>query len=163
EDLSIGILETIDMDSYRVEVKSSLQISLPDQDSEIGPVPTSGGGYMPEPEIDKLSNILKTFNDQFGSIEWKNADKIGQVITEEIPAKVAEDKAYQNAMKNSDKQNARIEHDRALSQVIMNLLSDHTDLFKLYSDDQSFKKWLSDNVFSMTFQGPETRPEIHPR
>ena len=40
------------------------------------------------------------------------------MITEEIPAKVAADKAYQNAMKNSDKQNARIEHDKALQRVM---------------------------------------------
>ena len=50
-----------------------------------------------EPEVDRLSNILKTFNDQFGNIDWKDADKIRKVIAEEIPAKVAADKAYQNA------------------------------------------------------------------
>src|SRR5207249_366620 len=50
EDLAKGILEAIDMDSYRVEVKSSLAIALPDQDAEIGPVPMGGGGGRPEPE-----------------------------------------------------------------------------------------------------------------
>src|SRR5207245_2001928 len=39
EDFSRGILETIDMDSYRVEVRSSVSIALPDEDAEIGPVP----------------------------------------------------------------------------------------------------------------------------
>src|SRR4029077_3247997 len=68
EDLSKGILESIDMDSYRVEKKAAVKIQLPDEDAEIGPVPTSGGGGKPEPELDRLSNILKTFNDQFGNI-----------------------------------------------------------------------------------------------
>ena len=36
------------------------------------------------------------------------------LIPEEIPARVAADPAYMNAYKNSDKQNARIEHDSAL-------------------------------------------------
>src|SRR5205823_5034384 len=111
EDLSKGILENIDMDSYRPEVQASMSIALADQDAEIDPVPTSGGGRKPEPELDLLSNIVKAFNDQFGSIEWKDADKIRKVIAEEIPAKVSADKAYQNAMRNSDRQNARIEHD----------------------------------------------------
>ncbi|RLF62657.1 MAG: type I restriction endonuclease subunit R, partial [Thermoplasmata archaeon] len=66
EDLSRGILETIDMDSYRVEVKSTMEIKLDDADSEIEPIPTAGSGYKPEPELDRLSNIIKTFNDQFG-------------------------------------------------------------------------------------------------
>ena len=151
EDLSRGILETIDMDSYRVEVKSSLKIGLADQDAEVGPVPTSGGGRKPEPELDQVSNIIKAFNDQFGNIEWKDGDKIRKVIAEEIPARVAEDAAYQNAMKNNDKKTARIEHDAALQRVMINLLSDHTELFKQFSDNPSFRKWLSDTVFGVTY------------
>ena len=42
--------------------------SCPTRDAEIEPVPTSGGGHKPEPELDRLSNIVKTFNDQFGNI-----------------------------------------------------------------------------------------------
>jgi type I restriction enzyme R subunit len=152
EDLSKGILETIDMDSYRVEVRAQMTIALPDQDAEIGPVPSGGSAGKPEPELDRLSHILRAFNDQFGNIEWKDKDKIDKVIAEEIPAKVAADKAYQNAIKNSDKQNARIEHDNALQRIMMDLLADHTELFKQFSDNPSFKKWLSDAVFLATYQ-----------
>jgi len=152
EDLSKGILEAIDMDSYRVEVRSALAIALPDKDAEVEPVPTSGGGRKPEPEVDRLSNILKAFNDQFGSVDWKDADKIRKVITEEIPEKVAADKAFQNAKKNSDKQNARIEHDKALLRVMTELLADHTELFKQFSDNPSFKKWLTETIFNLTYE-----------
>jgi len=115
EDLSRGILETIDMDSYRIEKRAAQAIQLADAEAEIDPVPTGGGGRRPEPEFDRLSNILKTFNDQFGNITWEDTDRVRQLITEEIPQKVAADAAYQNAKKNSDKQNARIEHDKALA------------------------------------------------
>lgn len=159
EDLSKGILEAIDMDSYRNEVQTTIQINLPDADAEIEPVPTTGGGRKAEPELDALSNIIKMFNDLFGNIEWKDSDKIAKVIAEEIPAKVASDKKYQNAMKHSDKQNARIEHDDALVRVMMQLLRDQTDQFqdqtelvKQFSDNQSFKKWLSDTIFNMTYE-----------
>jgi len=151
-DLSKGVLEAIDMDSYRVEARSAMAIGLDDKDKEIGPVPTAGGGKLAETELDRLSTILRTFNEQFGNVEWKDGDKIRQVIAEEIPAKVAADTAYQNAMKNSDKQNARIEHDRALQRVILELLSDHTELFKQFSDNPGFKKWLGDTTFGVTYQ-----------
>jgi type I restriction enzyme R subunit len=151
EDLSKGILEAIDMSSYRAEVLSSRAITLEGEDEEIGPVPTSGGGRKPEPQLDLLSNILKAFNDQFGNVDWKDADMIRTVITEEIPTKVAADKAYQNAIRNSDKQNARIEHDKALQRVLVELLSDHTELFKQYSDNPAFKKWLADTIFLLTY------------
>jgi len=155
EDLSKGILETIDMDSYRAEVQASMNITLADEDAELGAVPIAGGGRKPEPELDQLSNIIKTFNDLFGNIDWKDADKIRKVIAEEIPDKVAADSAYQNAMKNSDKQNARIEHDKALSRVMVELIADHTELFKQFSDNPSFKKWIGDTIFDATYQQNE--------
>ena len=155
EDLSKGILETIDMDSYRAEKSAAMKIQLPDADGEVDPVPTSGGGYMPEPEIDRLSNILKTFNEMFGNIPWADSDRIERLVSEEIPAQVAADQAYQNAQANSDKQNARIEHDKALGRVMTSLLKDDTELFKQFSDNESFRKWLLETVFALTYQPPE--------
>jgi type I restriction enzyme R subunit len=155
EDLSKGILEAIDMDSYRVEKKAAIRVQLPDQDAEIAPVPMSGGGHRVEPELDRLSNIIKTFNDQFGNIPWTDSDRVEKLITEEIPARVAADTAYQNAMKNSDKQNARIEHDKALLRVMTALLKDDTQLFKQFSDNESFRRFLTDMVFSMTYEQPQ--------
>ena len=133
-----------------------MSIALPDTDGEIEPVPTSGGGRKPEPELDLLSNILKTFNEMFGNIDWKDADKIGKVIAEELPIKVAANRAYQNAMKNSDKQNARIEHDMALERAVIELLSDHTELFKQFSDNPSFRKWGG------VYEGPHQGDRICP-
>ncbi len=158
EDLSKGILEAIDMDSYRVEKKAAMKIQLPDADAEIEPVPATGGGYKPEPELDRLSNILKTFNDQFGNIPWTDSDRVHKLITEEIPAKVAANSAYQNARQHSDKQNARIEHDKALRTVMTDLLADHTQLFKEFQDNDSFKKWLSDTIFRVTYDQPSVGP-----
>ncbi len=152
EDMSKGILEAIDMDSYRAEVQQTMKLTLPDEDAEIDPVPTSGGGRKPEPEPDRLSNIIKAFNDRFGNIDWEDADRIRKVITEEIPAKVAADQAYQNAMKNSSKAAARLEHDRALERVVINMLYDHTELFKQFSDNPDFKKWLADTIFGVTYE-----------
>jgi len=150
EDLSKGMLEAIDMDSYRVEKRAVQQIQLADAEARIDPLPADGGGSRPEAELDLLSNILRTFNDQWGNIACSDGDRVGRLITEEIPQKVADDRAYQNARKYSDKQNARIEHDEALRRVIVGLMKDDTDLFRLFSDNPDFKRWLGDTVFGMT-------------
>ena len=55
-------------------------------------------------------------------------------------------------MKNNDKQNARIEHDKALARVMTAVLKDDTELFKQFSDNESFKKWLSDSMFAVTYE-----------
>ena len=152
DDLSKGVLEAIDMDSYRVEKQAVQEIQLADEDAEIEPVSSEGGGQRPETELDRLSQILKDFNDRFGNIEWKDEDKIQQVIGVDLPAKVAADTAHQNAMANSDKQNARIEHDKALQRAMNELLADHTELFKQFSDNESFKRWLSEMIFAATYR-----------
>ena len=152
DDLSKGILETIDMDSYRAEIQETQKIALTDEDAEIDPIPIGGPGGNNEPELDHLSNIIKAFNDQFGQIEWKDADKIRRIIAEELPVKVAADKAYQNAMKQDDRRNARIEHDKALERVIIEMLTDQAELFKQFMDNPSFKKWLADTIFNETYQ-----------
>lgn len=160
EDLSKGILEAIGMDSYRNEVQATMSLALPDEDAELEPVPCSAAGGKPEAELDILSNIIKGFNDLFGNIEWKDADKVLREITEEIPVRVAADSAYQNAMKNSDRQNARIEHDKALSRIMVEMITDSTELFKQFSDNPSFKKWVGDTIFGATYQPGNKQTDV---
>ena len=152
EDLSKGILDAIDMDSYRVEKRAMQKIVLPDQDAEIGAVPPGGGGPAPEPELDRLSNIIREFNDLFGDIAWDDADRVRQLITETIPTKVAEDNAFMNAKMNSDRQNARIEHDKALMRVMISIMNDDTALFRQFVDNESFKRHLSDWSFGIAYE-----------
>ena len=151
EDLAKGILEAIDMDSYRAEEKAAIKLMLPDEDAEIGPVPVEGGGRKPEPEMERLTNIIKQFNELFGNIPWTNADRALKVATEEIPAQVSVDTRYQNAKKQHDHQNARIEHDEALKRVITALLKDDTELCKQFFDNESFRRWLTDTSFAITY------------
>ncbi len=153
DDLSKGILEAIDLDSYRVEKKAMQKIILPDEDAEIGPVPATGGGSSPEPEMDRLSNIIEEFNDLFGDTVWEDADRIRKQVFETIPARVAEDTAFKNARQNSDRQNARIEHDKALSRVITSMMKDEMQLYKLYANNPDFSRWIKDTVFGLTYEG----------
>ena len=47
-----------------------------------------------------------------------------------------------------------IEHDDALRRVIVGLMKDDTDLFRLFSDNPDFKRWLGDTVFGITYRPP---------
>jgi type I restriction enzyme R subunit len=151
EDLAKGILDAIDMDSYRAEKKAMIAISLPDANAEIEPTPTGGGGRKSEPEMDKLSNIVQQFNEQFGGL-FLDSKAVEKRITEIIPPKVLADQAYQNARENSDPQNARIEHDKALMRVITAMFKDDAQLFKQFSDNDSFRGWLTETIFGMTYE-----------
>ena len=160
DDLSEGILSTIDLSSYRNEAQEAIAIKLEDADAEIAPVPAGGVGHIVEPEMDLLSKIIMDFNDMFGNINWNDADNVQRQILA-IPEMVSKDKKYQNAMKNSDAQEARTESERALQQVIFSIMADNMELFKQFQDNPSFKKWLSDLVFNLTYN-PEGKAYVMP-
>jgi type I restriction enzyme R subunit len=151
EDLAKGILEAIDMDSYRVEKKAAMKIALEDKDAEIEPVPTDAHGHKPEPELDRLSNILKTFNEQFGTL-FTDTDRVAKRIRDDIAPQVAADEAYQNARENTP-HTARMAHDQALAKVMQHLLKDDTQVYKQFVENESFKRFVGDMVYAITSQG----------
>jgi type I restriction enzyme R subunit len=158
EDLSNGILKAIDLDSYRAEVQQTLSLKLEDDDCEIDPI-NLGGQYLtePEPEYDYLSRILDNFHKIWGNIAWQDEDNVKEQI-KRIPEMVAKNEAYQNAMRNADEQAARMEGSRALNTVMLNIMQDCMELYKQYSDNQSFNGWLDDSVFKATYD--KKRPTV---
>jgi type I restriction enzyme, R subunit len=148
EDLAKGILESIDMDSYRVEKKAAMKVLLPDDNAEVEPVPVAGGGRKMEPELDRLSNILKSFNEQFGTL-FTDADRIMKRIQEDIAPKVAADGPYRNAKQNTPN-TARIELDAALMRVMGPLLRDDTEFYKQFVQNESFRRFVTDMVQDLT-------------
>lgn len=150
EDLSKGILEAIDMDSYRVEKKEAMKIAIADKDAEIEPVPTDAHGHKAEPELDRLSNILKAFNEQFATL-FTDSDRVAKRIRDDIAPKVAADEAYQNAKENTP-HTARMAHDQALAKVMQHLLKDDTQVYKQFVENESFKRFVGDMVYAITNQ-----------
>ncbi len=148
EDLAKGILEAIDMDSYRVEKKAAMKIALADDEGEIDPLQPGSGGGESEPELDRLSNILKSFNEQFGTL-FQDADRVAKRIREDIAPKVAADEAYQNAKANTP-HTARMAHDQALAKVMQLLLKDDTEVYKHFVQNVSFKRFVGDMVYAIT-------------
>ena len=150
EDLSKGILEVIDMDSYRVEKHAAESILLADEDAEIDPAPPTGGGQLPEPDMNPLSVILDEFNRMWGT-EFTDADQVGQLIAG-IPERVGAKEAYRNARQHPDEVNARVEHDRALDEVLVDMLQCSAELYKAFSENESFHRWLRNKSFSATYR-----------
>ena len=150
EDLSKGIIETIDMESYQVEKKAVMKIALADKDAEIEPVPTDSGGQMPEAKLDKLSSIIKKFNEQFGTL-FTDSDRVAKRIRDDIAPKVAADASYQNAKANTP-HTARMAHDHALAQVMQHLLKDDTEVYKQFVENEAFRRSVGDMVYALTNQ-----------
>ena len=139
------------MDSYRVEKQAMQKIMLPDEDAEVGPVPTSGGGHRPEPELDRLSNILRRSMSTSGTFPGTTPTACTSSSPRPSRRGLPRTALSRTPSAISDKENARIEHDKALQRVMTSLMKDDTELFKQFMDNDSFKRWLTDTVFGLAY------------
>ena len=145
-DLAKGVLDNIDMDSYRLQLESTTNVVL-EQGEDLKPIPTDMRGGVSEPEIDKLSNILQTFNDRYGT-EFEDADKVRQ-MAENIATDVAKNKELISSIQHSDDQNARITSDKIVGEELLKHITTNFDLYKLYSDNKEFKEDFSAMMFGV--------------
>ncbi len=120
--------------------------------------PFQGGGHKPEPELDLLSNILKSFNEHFGT-QFQDVDRVGLRIKEVAPKSPQVDleaAAYQNAKANTP-HTARMAHEQALGKVMQVFLKD-VDFYKQFVQNPSFHRFLSDAVYAINTAHPPPHP-----
>ena len=150
EDLSLGILESVDMESYRAEKQATTKIVLADEAAEIDPIQAERSGGIQEPLLEPLSLILDEFNKRYGSF-FSNPEQAAELI-KGMPEKVNKDTAYQNAKMYSDRQNAQVEHDAALKRQVVDMLRCNTEFYKKYTEDPDFQQWLNTEMFRETYK-----------
>ena len=148
-DLSRGVLEAVDMDSYRMERKAAQSISLAEEDAEINPVLPGAGGGTHEPEMDRLSDIIAEFNKTWGGT-FSEPERVAEILNR-MPDQVLEDESYRNARTNSDRQNAQIEHDSAVRRLVTAMVRCQTELYKAYTGDADFREWINTEMFRATY------------
>lgn len=145
DDLSAGILDSVDLESYRLEKKNTIDIILEDEDGKVEGLGI-GAGKKNEVELDTLENIISTFNDIFGNIDWQDKDNVARQI-KELPEMVMKNEKFKNALKNSDIENIKREYQSALKEVFRIIMLDNMELFGQWTNNSNFNKWLNDTVF----------------
>lgn len=145
DDLSAGILESVDLESYRLEKKNTIDIILEDEDGKVEGLGI-GAGKKNEVELDTLENIVSTFNDIFGNIDWQDKDNVARQI-KELPEMVMKNEKFKNALKNSDIENIKREYHSALKEVFRIIMVDNMELFGQWTNNSNFSKWLNDTIF----------------
>jgi type I restriction enzyme R subunit len=146
EDLAQGILDNIDMDSYRLQREGEFNIQL-QQGDELKPIPTDMRGGAAEAEMEYLSTIVKAFNDRFGTT-FTNEDKVKK-MTEDLMADVAQDAEFANAFKHSDEQNAKITFEEVLKRKLIDHIETNFEVFKEFNDNKEFRDFFAGTMFKL--------------
>ncbi len=155
DDLAKGIIEAIDLDSYRLTRTTTDNISLKGNE-EIDPTPPIMKGKKSENKINALEDIINDFNTRFGVDNWTDNDKIKAFLFQQLPADFAKDQATVNSLNNSDKQNAKITSDKKVEDLMQDVIFTYTDLYKKFNDDVDFKRQYLDFVFDKIWEKNQT-------
>ncbi|NQY11209.1 MAG: type I restriction endonuclease subunit R [Flavobacteriales bacterium] len=148
-----NILEVIDMDSYRTSrIADKIDIVLDGEEGYLEPIPIQSGGIAPPSEFETLEEIVKSFNQRFGDIDWGdgvNAEEAEAILTKEIPDRINNDLEGLMAILNSDKSNAREESNSLVRKLMQTMMYTNTSIFKKYSDDDNFRMRYQEFIFDM--------------
>ena len=146
EDLAQGILDNIDMENLRYQLEATTNIIL-QQGDELKPIPTEMRTGAAEPEMEYLSNIVKAFNDRFGTT-FTNEDKVKK-MTQDLMQDVANDQEFVNAFKHSDTQNAKITFEDVLKRKLIDHIETNFEVFKEYQDNKEFRDFFAGTMFQL--------------
>lgn len=141
-----GILESVDLESYRVEREAMVHILL-EGNKEINPIPTEIGGGKYVPELDLLSHIIADFNQRFGNTTWGSDEKVTRDIFEDLAQEVASSEEYQQAKTHSDRQNARIAFEKMLITAVQKYIYTRTDFYRDFTNQPEVKSFLVNELF----------------
>ena len=145
-DLAQGILDNIDMDSYRLQLESTTNVVL-EQGEDLKPIPTEMRGGINDPEVDRLSSILQTFNERYGT-EFEDTDKVRKMAVD-IAEGVMNNQEMKNSMEYSDEQNAKITNDKVVADEMLKHINSNFNFYKHYSDNKEFKEDVNNMIFGL--------------
>lgn len=150
EDLAKGILDSIDMESYRLKKQGDFNIEL-GQGDELNPIPTEMRGGAADPDIEALSKIVEAFNEKFGT-EFTNEDKVRKMTQDLMDDVMADESAVQNinaSIQQKNLQNARIAFTEVLKDKMINHIDSNFEVFKEYNDNKEFRDFLAGTLFEL--------------
>jgi type I restriction enzyme R subunit len=140
--LPVEVLESIDMESYKVVKKKQGKIELENEQGELYPM-SSGGGMIVKDEESALSKIIKDVNDRFGT-NFTDGDR---VILNNLSSKLMENKILEGSIKNNSKEAARIKFNQIFQDELVSMLNGHFDLYKKLDGSVELKEYVNQKMF----------------
>ena len=151
-DLSEGIINSVDIESYRVELLGSQSIHLSGENT-LSPIAKNIVSGNSQNRSDKVSQIIEEFNNRFGgNIVWQNDDRVWKFLLEELPEKVRGNGEYKNAINYSDPQNAKLTFENKFNQELRRSTREHVEEYRQFTGNKSFREWLINTLFNLDYE-----------
>lgn len=145
DDLTKGLIESVDFDAYRLQKQEERNIQLQNADVEIEPVPTSSLSGVREVDMEYLSVIESEFNELFGNIDWQDSELVRKQV-DEVTERVKNNDDVRNAMLRNDEATANQNCDESTQAEMTKMTLTHTELMQYYFNNQDFQQRLNEMI-----------------
>lgn len=146
------ILESVDLSTYGLErTKVNQSIELDDTNTELNPQNANPRGvHGSGEEYDELDAIIKNFNDRwFGGWDASPDSQRVKLISLTDQLKTHPD-FITKVQQNDDKQNGDMAFEKLVELIMRQERKNELDLYKLYAQDDAFKRAFIDTLRRMT-------------
>lgn len=146
EDLAKGIVNNVDLESIRIILESKKDIELEEDKGGVKPS-SADGSSKKEVELERLSNIVKAFNDKFGNIDFGTDENITKSLVE-LKENIANNQTLKDSL--GDKQNARKLFAEIFKNKYLDFYLENSPFLEQLGDKQAeFKEKISSVIFEM--------------
>ena len=141
EEMPEGLLEEIDLSSIAITKGTKHTIGLTAGESELDPMQSNSRGGKPMDEMERLSLIIKSINEQYGLPPDMEIDGI------ELVTRVKDRQDVQKAIANNPRGAAKTRFQEVFEEELMKMFNERANFYTTLDNDPSLKENISEKVF----------------
>lgn len=153
ERLPVEVLDSIDMESYKIVKKGDVKIELEDEAGIIEPM-SSSSRSMQEEEKELLSKIIRDVNDKFGTA-FTDDDR---VVMKDMATRLVENETLKATLQNNTRDAAKIKYDQMFQEELVSMLNRHFDFYKKLDSNKEIKDLVNSRMFDYVHKKLQDSP-----
>jgi type I restriction enzyme, R subunit len=150
--LPYEVLEAIDMETYKIEKKTEMDLKLENEDGIIDPMGGGGSNTTGDDEKDALSRIIKEINERYGT----SFTEIDRVILNDLTRKLYKSEVLQGSVQNNSKDAAKLKFDELFQSELVDMLDSHFNLYQKLDQSPELKKFVQERIFEYVIKKQES-------
>jgi type I restriction enzyme, R subunit len=138
----ISIIDSVDLDSLRIQMIGESTLSLEDKKGELYPISDGVGGILEEP-TELLSEIIEKINSVFGS-DFRKEDKVD---IQNVSKRMVEDEEMEKVYLGNNSEDVKLEHfEKLLREKFVDYTGERLDFYKKVTEKNVFS-FLLNNLY----------------
>ena len=130
----ISIIDSVDLDSLRIQMIGESTLSLEDKKGELYPLSDGVGGIMEEP-TELLSEIIEKINSVFG-LDLREEDKVD---IQNVEKRIKENEDMKKVYHGNNSEDVKQEHfEKLLREMFVDYTGERLDFYKKVMDEKVF-------------------------